>query len=51
MNTILNSKLEHLKTPIDHVNSLTYNRSLSSVRETKAALYIQNELYKENIES
>ncbi len=51
MNTILSSKLEHLKTPIDHVNSLAFNRSLSSVRETKAALYIQNELYKENIKS
>ena len=51
MNTILSSKIDHLKAPIDHVNSLAFNRSLSSVRETKAALYIQNELYKENIES
>jgi len=51
MNAILSSKLEHLKAPIDHVKSLAFNRSLSSVRETKAALYIQNELYKENIES
>ncbi|MCJ7649108.1 MAG: hypothetical protein MUP85_10875, partial [Candidatus Lokiarchaeota archaeon] len=51
MTTILSSKLNDLKTPIDHVNSLAYNRSLSSVEETKAALYIQNELYKENIKS
>ncbi len=51
MTTILSSKIDHLKAPIDHVNSLAFNRSLSSVRETKAALYIQNELYKENIES
>lgn len=51
MNTILNSKQDNLKAPIDHVNSLAFNRSLSSVEETKAALYIQKELYKENIES
>jgi len=51
MNPVLSSKLDHLKTPIDHVNSLAFNRSLSSVEETKAVLYIQNELYKENIES
>lgn len=51
MNTILSSKQDNLKAPIDHVNSLAFNRSLSSVEETKAALYIQKELYKENIES
>ncbi|MHA1670610.1 MAG: M28 family metallopeptidase [Promethearchaeota archaeon] len=51
MTTILNSKLDVLKTPIDHVNSLAYNRSLSSVEETRAALYIQAELNEENIES
>jgi len=51
MNTLLSSKIDHLKAPIDHVKSLAFNRSLSSVGETKAALYIQNELYKENIES
>jgi hypothetical protein len=51
MNTVLSSKQDHLKAPIDHVNSLAFNRSFSSVGETRAALYIQNELYKENIES
>jgi len=51
MNTILSSKIEHLKAPMDHVKSLAFNRSISSVEETKAALYIQNELYKENINS
>ena len=51
MNTILSTKMEHLKTPIDHIYSLAFNRSPSSVNETKAALYIQNELCKENIKS
>ncbi len=51
MNTLLSSKIKHLKSPIDHVNSLAFNRPPSSVNETKAALYIQNDLYKENINS
>ncbi len=58
MNPVLSPKLDHIKAPtdhikapMDHVKSLAFNRSASSVEETKAVLYIQNELYKENIES
>ena len=50
MNTILSLNLNHLDDSLDHVKALAFARSLSSTGETEAALYIKNEMDKENIE-
>lgn len=50
MNAILSLNLNHLDSPINHVKALAYPRSLSSTGETKAALYIKNEMINENID-
>ena len=50
MNTILSLNLNRLEASMDHVKALAFARSLSSTGETKAALYIKNEMDKENIE-
>ncbi|MHA1461293.1 MAG: M28 family metallopeptidase [Promethearchaeota archaeon] len=50
MNAILSLNLNHLDASINHVKALAFNRSLSSTGETKAALYIKNEMEKENID-
>ncbi len=50
MNTILSLNINHLDASMDHVKALAFSRSLSSTGETKAALYIKNEMDKENIE-
>jgi len=50
MNTILSLNLNHLNSSIKHVKALAFNRSLSSTGETKAALYIKNEMEEENID-
>ena len=49
MNTILSLNLNHLDASINHVKALAFNRSLSSTGETKAAMYIKNEMEEENI--
>ena len=49
MNLTLSLNLNHLDASINHVKALAFNRSLSSTGETKAALYIKNEMEKENI--
>ena len=50
MNTILSLNLNHLDGPFDHIKALAFTRSLSSTGETKAALYIKNEMDEENID-
>jgi len=50
MNTILSLDLNHIDASMDHVKALAFTRSLSSTGETKAALYIKNEMDKENID-
>ena len=50
MNTSLSLNLNHLDASINHVKALAYNRSLSSLGETKAAMYIKNEMEEENID-
>jgi len=50
MNTILSLNLNHLDSVINHVKALAFNRSFSSMGETKAALYIKNEMNEENID-
>ena len=50
MTTILSLNLNHLDASMDHVKALAYPRSLSSTGETKAALYIKNEMDEENID-
>jgi len=50
MNLSLSLNLTHLDASINHVKALAFNRSLSSTGETKAALYIKNEMDKENID-
>ncbi len=50
MNTILSLDLNHLDASMDHVKALAFTRSLSSSGETKAALYIKNEMDEENID-
>jgi len=50
MNTILSLKLNHLDASMDHVKALAFSRSLSTTGETEAALYIKNEMDKENID-
>ncbi len=50
MNTILSLNLNHLDASINHVKALAYTRSPFSTGETKAALYIRNEMNKEDIE-
>lgn len=49
MNTILSLNLDHLDSLINHVKALAFDRSFSSTGETKAALYIKNEMDEENI--
>ncbi|MFX0075057.1 MAG: M28 family metallopeptidase [Candidatus Hermodarchaeota archaeon] len=50
MSTILSLNLKQLDASINHVKALAFNRSLSSTGETKAALYIQNEMDEEGID-
>ena len=52
MNMNINSspKLYHLEAIINHVKGLAFTRSVSTVGEIEGALYITNELNKENIE-
>ena len=50
MNTILSLNLNHQDASINHVKALAFNRSFSSTGETKAALYIKNEMNVENID-
>jgi hypothetical protein len=50
MSTILSLKLKQLDASINHVKALAFNRSLASTGETKAALYIQNEMDEEGID-
>ena len=50
MNTILSLNLNHLDDSINHVKALAFTRSPSSTGETKAALYIKNEMNKEDID-
>ena len=50
MNTILSFKLNQLDASLNHVKALAFSRSPSSTGETKAALYIKNEMNKEGIE-
>jgi len=50
MNTILSLKLNHLDASMDHVKALAFSRSLSTTGETEAAIYIKNEMDKENID-
>lgn len=50
MNTILSLNIDHLDASINHVRALAFSRSPSSTGETKAALYIKNEMNNENIE-
>jgi len=50
MNTIISLNLNHLDAPKNHVKALAFNRSLSSTGETKAALYIKNEMDEVNID-
>jgi len=51
MNRVFDSNIIEQNATIDHVKALAFNRSTSSVGETRAALYIQDELRKKNIES
>jgi acetylornithine deacetylase/succinyl-diaminopimelate desuccinylase-like protein len=50
MNTILSLNLNHIDSVINHVKALAFNRSFSSTGETKAALYIKNEMNEEHID-
>lgn len=50
MNTILSLNLNHADASINHVKALAFNRSISTTGETKAALYIKNEMEEENID-
>ena len=50
MNTILSLNINHIDATLDHVKALAFTRSLSSTGETKAALYIKNEMNEENID-
>jgi len=50
MSTILSLKINHLDASINHVKALAFNRSLGSTGETKAVLYIKDEMEEENID-
>ncbi len=50
MSTILSLKLNHLDASINHVKALAFNRSLGSTGETKAVVYIKNQMEEENID-
>ena len=51
MNKTFDFKIDDLEATIRHVDNLAFNRSTSSVGETKAILYIQDELEESNIKS
>jgi len=50
MDTILSLKLNQKNASKNHIKALAYPRQPSSTGETKAAIYIKNEIGKENIE-
>ena len=50
MNTILSLDLNQFEASINHVKALAFTRQPSTTGETKAALYIKNEMDKEDIE-
>ncbi|MHA1472770.1 MAG: M28 family metallopeptidase, partial [Promethearchaeota archaeon] len=50
MNTILSLKMNPQNASKNHVKALAYPRQPSSTGETKAAIYIKNEMGQENIE-
>ena len=50
MSTIVSLDLNHVDTLINHVKALAFNRSLASTGGTKAAIYVRNEMNKENID-
>jgi acetylornithine deacetylase/succinyl-diaminopimelate desuccinylase-like protein len=50
MNTILSLNTDHLDASIKHIKALAFTRSPSSTGETKAALYIKNEMNMEDID-
>ena len=51
MDRIFDAKIIDQNATIEHVKALAFSRSTSSVGETEAVLYIQNEMTNKNIES